>query len=431
MPFTFKASDKALEPANTIRSKGGESSAKIIARSEQKLNPNKYRVKNGFVGTVVEAYSKHNHLIIRPDDVWLAIMTQFSAYVEGNAETLRDRFVEHKEKKELVVKSNSTISTTDYPKLCKLMTEQIGASIKDPSVKDWVLPDFSTTTQTDKVVGAVVLMSSMKSYFSYKFELCCGLPKITLEGVEEDWVHLQDKAKRLLEFDNSPMEFLGASLNSSLISSLLGFEKGHMAKWYKMLAPILQHFTDSVRGKPDIDWWSRVCTKIGNGSGPRWLSGWITTFCVFNDSGKWVGDDFAKESYSETSINPNKNCGYSEEGWPIINCNAIPKGFVQVSLVIDDNGVVYNTELLAGHMSTYLQDVYSIRPHVEWLIRVKPELKIKPSRSELEKLSRQELVDYAVKEGFTRNNILTSESIIRNLITPDPFSQPEDTVCYD
>jgi hypothetical protein len=209
----------------------------------------------------------------------------------------------------------------------------------------------------------------MKSYFSYKFSVCCGLPKVTLEGVEADWVELQGRAKRLLEFDNPSVG-------------------GHMAKWYTMLAPILQHFTESVKGKPELAWWSRVCNKIGHGSGPIFLSGWITTFCVFNDSGKWVGDNFSKESYGESITNPNKQCGYSEEGWPIIKCNDVPKGFVQVDLVIDDNGVLYNTELLAGHMSTYIQDRYSIRPHCEWLIRVKPEQKITLSRCELEKLSR-------------------------------------------
>jgi Domain of unknown function (DUF4419) len=426
MPFTFKASDKPLEPVNRIGCK--DSSAKIIARSEPRDNPNKYRVKNGFVGTVVEAYSKHNHLIIRPDDVWIAITTQFSAYVEANSETLRDRFVEHKEKKELVVKSSSTLSTTDYSKLCKLMTEQISSNIRDPSIKDWIIPDFSTTTPTDRVVGAVVLMASMKSYFSYKFTLCCGLPKVTLEGVEEDWVHLQDKAKRLLEFDNSSFKFLETFLDSS---SLLGLEKGHMAKWYKMLAPILQHFTDSVRGKPDLDWWSRVCTKIGNGSGPRWLSGWITTFCVFNDKGQWVGDHF---SNGESITNPNKDCGYSEEGWPIINCNDIPKGFVQVDLVIDDNGVLYSTELLAGHMSTYVQDSYSIRPHLEWLIRVKAEQIVKKTFSELEKLSRQELLDYSVQQGYSLKNTLshlTNQMIIQVLKSSDLSQKEEDTVCND
>ena len=31
--------------------------------------------KNGFVDTVVEAYSKHHALVIRPDDVWITILT--------------------------------------------------------------------------------------------------------------------------------------------------------------------------------------------------------------------------------------------------------------------------------------------------------------------------------------------------------------------
>ena len=359
----------------------------------------------------MEAYSNHNHLIIRPDDVWLAIMTQFSAYIEANSESLRDRFVEHKGQKGLNVKTDGTLFTANYPDLCKRMTEQIGNNMKDPTIKDWVIPNFSTTTHTDKVVGAIVLMASMKSYFSYKFTLCCGLPKVTIEGIEEDWVELQNRAKRLLEFDNSSL--------------------GHMTKWYKMLDPILQHFTDSVKGKPDIDWWSRVCNKIGNGSGPRYLSGWITTFCVFNDSGQWIGGDFTKESYGEVITNPNNDCG---QGWPIINCNEIPKGFVQVDLVIDDNGTEHKTELLAGHMSTYLQDRYSVRPHVEWLIRVKPDPIVKKTRSELEKLNRQELLNYAIKEGFTLQNDLShlnNQMIVNTILRPDMFSEPEDTVCYD
>jgi hypothetical protein len=407
MPFTFKASEKALEIVKLENIKN--STAKIIFRSEPRIDSKKYRVRNGFVGTVVTAYSNHHHLIIRPDDVWLAIMTQFSAYVEKNSETLRDKFVEHKGQKSLTVKSIGKLDTANYQEMCKQMTEQISSNIKDPSIKDWAIPNFSTTTPTDKVVGAIVLMSSMKSFFSYKFSLCCGLPKVTLEGLEQDWVELQNRAKRLLEFDI--------------------FSNGHMKKWYNMLGPILQNFTDSVRGKPDIDWWSRVCTNIGNGSGPRWLSGWITTFCVFNDSGQWVGDDFTKESYGEVIANPNRECTYSQEGWPIINCNDIPKGFVQVDLVIDDNGTEYNTHLVAGHMSTYCPDKYSIKPHVEWLIRVKPEPIDK--KSELEKLSRKEIIDYATKKGFKFTELCTTEMLIKKIEKPDLFSEPQDTICYD
>jgi hypothetical protein len=44
---------------------------------------------NGFVNAVIRAYGHHHALVIRPDDVWLSILTQFSFYVNANAELLR------------------------------------------------------------------------------------------------------------------------------------------------------------------------------------------------------------------------------------------------------------------------------------------------------------------------------------------------------
>jgi len=33
---------------------------------------------NGFVHTLINAYSNHHHLVLRPDDVWIAIWGQFN-----------------------------------------------------------------------------------------------------------------------------------------------------------------------------------------------------------------------------------------------------------------------------------------------------------------------------------------------------------------
>jgi len=33
---------------------------------------------NGFVNTAITAYSQHHDLVIRPDDVWITILTQFN-----------------------------------------------------------------------------------------------------------------------------------------------------------------------------------------------------------------------------------------------------------------------------------------------------------------------------------------------------------------
>jgi len=59
--------------------------------------------ENGFVDAVTTAYNGHHHLVIRPDDVWQAIITQFSFYVNANAEKLRNKFVNFEKKENLMV----------------------------------------------------------------------------------------------------------------------------------------------------------------------------------------------------------------------------------------------------------------------------------------------------------------------------------------
>lgn len=55
-------------------------------------------------------------------------------------------------------------------------------------VRNWLEPNFSTTTLNDKTIGRVVLMSAMKKFFEYEGNLCvCGIPNVTLKGTLEDW----------------------------------------------------------------------------------------------------------------------------------------------------------------------------------------------------------------------------------------------------
>jgi len=67
------------------------------------------------------------------------------------------------------------------------MTRELEKNVVDPSLRAWILPKFSTTTTTDTIVASVIMMSSMKKYFDFKFCLMCGLPSVTLEGKKEDW----------------------------------------------------------------------------------------------------------------------------------------------------------------------------------------------------------------------------------------------------
>jgi len=312
--------------------------------------PDSYTKSNhGFIDSVRMAYSTHHDLIIRPDDVWLSIATQFATYLDNNSEDLRSKFVSHSGLKELVVAECSNLNTANYDKLSIDMANKISENIKDTNIRDWIIPNFSTTTSTDRVVGSIVLMAGMKKYFSYKFQLCCGLPSVTMLGTEKDWIDITHRAKKLLDYEN---------------------QKGHMKTWYGLLAPILENFVLSIRGEPNLQWWNQCCTSLTGGSGPRYLSGWLTVFSIWDNEGKWVGDRYKIQDTWSTKI-------ISSE-WPIIEDNDLAQGIVTVDVTVDDNGIECKTVLEAGLSGYFCKEKNTIQPYTTWTISHKREEPDKP-----------------------------------------------------
>jgi hypothetical protein len=162
-------------------------SPQIIQSSEESENlviPARY----GLVSAIMDAYNTHHCLVLRPDDVWQAILTQFSFYVNANAEDLRDAFVEFQGKKRLVIHMPGTLFSADFATFAnRMVDEQIATNLKDPEVIAWLLPNFSTTKTVDRIVASVTIMSTPQSYFEYVCNLCCGIPEVTLEGTVDDW----------------------------------------------------------------------------------------------------------------------------------------------------------------------------------------------------------------------------------------------------
>jgi hypothetical protein len=230
--------------------------------------------RNGLVHTVLDAYNHHHALVLRPDDVWICILTQFNFFLNGpgRAEALRSKFVAHDGKKELVVYASGTRYTVDFGALAHQMTEEIHKNVVDPELRAWILPTFSTTTPNDTVVGAVTMMATFRAYFEYGFGLTCGIPLVRLEGEREDWEDILARIEKLKEY---------------------GLET---TAWYHLLRPVLSRFarafdeTDFASSDENTSFWQRVAHIEHGGSGPSYLSGWITAFCAFSDEGKWKGN---------------------------------------------------------------------------------------------------------------------------------------------
>ncbi|CDO75212.1 hypothetical protein BN946_scf184794.g19 [Trametes cinnabarina] len=91
-----------------------------------------YPQTNGFVWTVLKAYGEHHHLTLRPDDVWIAILTQLCFYINAHVEELRRYFVAHDGKKELIVQTGGDRYSVDFGYLARVMTERIHENRRYP-----------------------------------------------------------------------------------------------------------------------------------------------------------------------------------------------------------------------------------------------------------------------------------------------------------
>ncbi|CAG8955370.1 hypothetical protein HYFRA_00011354 [Hymenoscyphus fraxineus] len=132
---------------------------------DDRLNKKKlYSHSNGFIGSALRAHNNHHHLVIGPDDVWLSILTQFSAYVNKHAEGLQNIFVPNQGDSELFVELSGIQGAgylgVDWESFALLMTERISDNIKDPYLKAWILPAFTTTNETDRLVASIIMMAT-------------------------------------------------------------------------------------------------------------------------------------------------------------------------------------------------------------------------------------------------------------------------------
>jgi hypothetical protein len=278
--------------------------------------------QNGFVDTVVEAYNKHYNLIIRPDDVWIAILSQFSYYINAHAEELRNKFVGHEGQKELsLLLPPSTLEGINWDALGDGMIDLMDENLVDKELKAWIMPAFSTTTRTDTTVSAMLMMACMKKYLSFSGIMSCGIPNVTLEGTKEDWLEIQKRLEKLDTGDETTNA------------------------WSNLLKPVLKRFIAAFDGEVDEDFWSHVVTNSRFGSGSPMIGGWITAFCRFTEREQTTMD---MGSSRRRNLAP-----YILDGaqYPSIRLVDIASGSAEVEVKINDaGGQEFQTVLFAGNM---------------------------------------------------------------------------------
>jgi len=298
------------------------SCTKIIQSSFADLDGSRIKASaNGFVHSVIEAYNHHHHLTIRPDDVWLAILTQLNIYINAHETELRHKFVTHEGQKELEIIDIGTASTYNWGGFAQNITKMIENNIIDAELREWIIPDFTTTTEKDKVVCSIVMMSTLQKYFSYKCSLKCGLPSVTLQGEKADWERILSRLGKLTTFGSEA------------------------ADWYKLLVPVIEAFINTYN-KPDSeeikDIWQKIAHESGGGSGPTYLSGWITAFCFWDEEGSNLHARDMRWSTSKLSL--------GGVAFHKVDMDDIAPGWAAVPVKVNDNGVEFDARMVAWHV---------------------------------------------------------------------------------
>lgn len=173
--------------------------------------------ENGFVYSVLRAWQQHLHLELRPDDVWLAVLVQFSFFINapGRAEALRHHFVTHDGQRALVVDvgPGQAVNSFEMAAITEYFVFLLRKDLVDPNLADWLLPTFSTTLPRDRSTAAAVFLGIIKQYVNYNVSITCGFPSITLLGEASDWVELARHVARLADFNTESLDRDGSSIS--------------------------------------------------------------------------------------------------------------------------------------------------------------------------------------------------------------------------
>ncbi|MCJ1461041.1 hypothetical protein MMC28_011423 [Mycoblastus sanguinarius] len=326
-------------------------------------------VDNGFVRAAVQAYNEHHNLIIRPDDVWLAILAQFSIYVNAHPEQMREYFVSHKGKEELEVIAYGNTETYDWSEFPLEISKMIEKKVTDPELRNWIIPTFSTTTETDKVICSIMMMSTLQSYFSYKCTLACGIPSVTLLGEKSDWENISTRIKKLTTFGDE------------------------VSEWHNLLHPVITRFVtafDHPDSSENNAFWQKIADKSGGGSGPPYLSGWITAFCFWDERG---------ENLHRQARKSERFLFLDGALFHHVDMEYIPPGWAAVPVNVDDNGYVYSARMGAGSVGVRFTNSEGGEKTVLntlqaeagwWMFKVKPEMETREEREAVE-VSRQKV----------------------------------------
>lgn len=286
---------------------------------------------HAFLAAVHQAFAWHHPLVLRPDDIWLLLAQGLALHVNGHAEELRERFVDHQGQATITVRRDDFVPgspSNPWPEAFGAFSDEVARVIGRK--RDLIVADFSTTGPAERAASEVVLLDAMRPYFRQRLYTMCGVPRVTLFGTVEDWRSIQERARMFGEF---------------------GLEA-----WVRALEPVLEQLVSASRGQPDPSFW-RSFYKHDAMSGGPYVTGWVNVFFPF----------LRADEQGELAPNPHALAWSPDAG---ARSDDFPSGVSRAPFewrVLDRTLAM---ELLGGFAGVSQDpDTLAVRPEIGWAVR--------------------------------------------------------------
>lgn len=206
-----------------------------------------------FVQGMHEAFAVHQNFSISPEMLWYVIINEVSLHIKLQPETYRHLFTKDLNKNLIQVRDDSLIrgSESDWGRAIGKFADEF-ERVLPGEVMSVILPKFSTLTDESSVALLIAFMDAASSYYHYKVDTLCGIPRIRLTGTPADW--------KLFGIHIEQLRHMFPGLKS----------------YFDRLIPTLRQIIFSVHGKVDVGFWESMY-KYKSESGSDRVNGWVTT----------------------------------------------------------------------------------------------------------------------------------------------------------
>jgi Domain of unknown function (DUF4419) len=176
---------------------------------------------------------------------------------------------------------------------------------------------------------------------------------VTLEGERSDWVNLLNRIEKLDSFGEEPKA------------------------WAALLRPVLSRFVSSFDGPPDLDFWGKICHYSSGGSGPSYLSGWVTAFAVWSPEGKWQGPTTHLGGHVSQYL-PRGAYRLQLDGaqYGVLDTKNVPAAYCEVDVELNDNGAMFDCMMVSGLVGQSIggEKNDTLSPVAAWFMFIKEDV---------------------------------------------------------